>query len=81
LVKNADEFLRLFRFFLYSHHYMTLPEPIQKVAFLFRFWVFFQAAFSGAILKSQPTVRGHTLTRCPLPGWQVRSAPCPPQKP
>ena len=41
----------------------------------FRAWIF--PAYSGAISESQPTVRGHTLTRCPLPGWRVRSSPRP----
>ncbi|MCL2124179.1 MAG: hypothetical protein FWH34_08800 [Desulfovibrionaceae bacterium] len=35
----------------------------------------FFPAYSGAISESQPTVRGHTLTRCPLPGWRVAAAP------
>ena len=35
---------------------------------------------SGAISKSQPTGCGHTLLRCPLPGWRVAAAPSTPAK-
>ena len=37
--------------------------------------------YSVTISESQPTVRGHTLTRCPLPGWWVAAAPSTPKRP
>ena len=37
-------------------------------------------SFSGTISGSQPTGRGHTLTRSPLPGWRVAVAPTSPTK-
>ena len=37
--------------------------------------------YSGVISESQPTVRGHTLTRCPLPGRRVAAAPSTPERP
>ena len=43
-------------------------------------WSCFGLPYPGAISKSQPTGCGHTLPRCPLPGWRVAAAPSTPAK-
>jgi hypothetical protein len=53
---------------------------VKNHAFGGQFCACFCLPFSGAISKSQPTGCGHTLTRCPLPGWRVAAAPSTPAK-
>ena len=54
---------------------------VQEHAFCSHFLACFSLPYSGVISESQPTVRGHTLTRCPLPGWRVAAAPSTPERP
>ena len=70
--KKAAQFFRLFRFFLNSQRYMTLLKPLSKssisVSVRGVFQSVFASVFFGVISESQPTGRGYTLMRCPLPG-------------
>ena len=54
---------------------------VQNHALCGQFLACFSPSFSGTISGSQPTGCGHTLTRCPLPGWWVAAAPSTPKRP
>jgi len=67
--------------------FVSIKDPAETVAKIYIsvsvlgvFQRVFASAFSGVILKSQPAVRGHTLTRYPLPVWRVVVAPTSPIK-
>ena len=58
----------------------TAGTTAENHAFDGQFWACLSFPSSASIEESQPTVRGHALSRCPLPGWRVAAAPSTPAK-